>query len=61
MEDPADEPGQPQKMFMHDTLLKHRDWASEAGEDQAVLEQIVGSLERNMLLPFHRWRERSTV
>jgi hypothetical protein len=58
---PADEPGQLQKMFVHDTLLKHREWASEAGDDQTVLEQIVRSLERNMLLSFQRWREESTV
>jgi len=58
---PADETGQLQKMFVHDTLLGHREWAFEAGDDQTVLEQIVGSLERSMLLPFQRWREESTV
>jgi hypothetical protein len=58
---PVDEPGRRQRMLEHTTLIRHLQWAREAGDDQAVLEQIVQSLEKNMAVRYQRWREDSTV
>jgi hypothetical protein len=48
-------------MLEHTALIRHLQWAREAGDDQAVLEQIVQSLEKNMVVRYQRWREDSTV
>jgi len=55
-----DEPSKLRQVFEHIVLEQHRQWACEAGDDQAVLEQIVQSLEKNIARHRH-WREKSTA
>jgi hypothetical protein len=55
-----DERSKLQHVFEHIVLVQHRQWACEAGDDQAVLEQIVQSLEKNIARHRH-WREKSTA
>ena len=43
------------------TLIRHMEWAENANNDQAVLEEIVRSLEKNMVVRYQEWRERATV
>jgi hypothetical protein len=43
------------------TLTRHMEWAENANGDQAVLEEIVRSLEKNMVVHYQEWRERATV
>jgi hypothetical protein len=43
------------------TLARHLQWAQSAGEDQAVLERVVQSLEKNMVVRYQDWRGFSTV
>lgn len=42
------------------TLIRHREMAREAGDDEGELEHVVRSLENNHVLGFQRWRELST-
>jgi len=42
-------------------LTRHLEWAKSVGDDQAALEQIVQSLEKNMVVRYQRWRELSPV
>ena len=58
---PVDTPGKQQKVIEHDTLIRHLQWVRKAGDDQATLEKIVQSLEKNMVIRYQRWREDSTV
>jgi hypothetical protein len=37
------------------------EWAKTANDDQATLEEIVRSLEKNMVVHYQEWRERATV
>jgi hypothetical protein len=43
------------------TLTRHMEWAENANNDQAILEEIVRSLEKNMGVHYQEWRERATV
>jgi hypothetical protein len=43
------------------TLTNHLQWAQGAGDDQVVLEQIVQSLEKSVVVGFQHWRELSTI
>jgi hypothetical protein len=46
----------------HMTLLRHLQMAQEAGDDQAKLEAVVSSLEKNPVVGrYQRWRELSQV
>jgi hypothetical protein len=42
-------------------LNRHKEWTENANDDQAVLEEIVRSLEKNMVVRYQEWRERATV
>jgi hypothetical protein len=43
------------------TLTRHMEWAENANGNQGVLEEIVRSLEKNMVVHYQEWRERATV
>ena len=57
---PGDEPSADRQKVELATLVRHREMAREAGDDQSELEQVVQSLERNHVVGFQRWREMST-
>jgi hypothetical protein len=43
------------------TLTRHMEWAGNPNDDQAALEEIVRSLEKNMVVHYQEWRERATA
>ena len=54
--------GASQQNLEHTTLLQHLRMAQEAGDDQAKLEAVVSSLEKNPVVGrYQRWRELSQV
>jgi hypothetical protein len=57
---PTDAPGRDRQIMEVATLTRHLEWAENANNDQAVLEEIVGSLEKNMVVRYQEWRERAT-
>jgi hypothetical protein len=58
---PTDAPGKERQSLELATLARHLERAKSVGDDQAALEQIVQSLEKNMVVRYQRWRELSTV
>ena len=57
----TDAPGRDRQIMEIATLTRHLEWAENANNDQAVLEEIVRSLEKNMVVHYQEWRERATV
>jgi hypothetical protein len=56
----SDIPGATQQNIEHLTLLQHLKMAQEAADDQAKLEAVVASLEKNPVLGrYQHWRELS--
>jgi hypothetical protein len=56
----GDIPGATQQNVEHLTLLQHLKMAQEAGDDQAKLEAVVASLEKNPVIgKYQYWRELS--
>ena len=58
---PTDAPGRDRQIMEIATLTRHMEWAESAINDQAILEEIVRSLEKNMVVRYQEWRERATV
>jgi len=58
---PTDAPGKERQIQELAILTRHLEWAKSVGDDQAALEQIVQSLEKNMVVRYQRWRELSPV
>lgn len=58
---PDDKIGRDRQILELATLTQHLRMASDAGNDQAELEKVVQSLEKNMVVGYQRWRELSTV
>jgi hypothetical protein len=58
---PGDAAGNERHILEMATLARHLQWAQSAGQDQAALEQIVQSLENNMVVRYQDWRGFSTV
>jgi len=57
----GDAPGKERQILEMATLARHLQWTQSAGQDQAVLEQIVESLERNMVVRYQDWRGLSAM
>jgi hypothetical protein len=57
---PADETARQRQIIVIATLARHLEWTKEAGDDQATLEEIISSLEENMIVPYRDWRGLST-
>jgi hypothetical protein len=57
----ADIPGRDRQILEISILTRHMEWAKTANDDQATLEEIVRSLEKNMVVHYQEWRERATV
>jgi hypothetical protein len=56
---PTDEPGTERRRIELSTLLNQLLWTNKVGDNQAELERIVDSLERNPFLGDHQpWREK---
>jgi hypothetical protein len=59
---PADTDARSRAALEYNTLIQHFNMAMAAGNDQAELERVVQSLEKNLVVGPHRhWRELSTV
>jgi hypothetical protein len=58
---PTDTPGKDRQILELATLTSHLQWAQTAGDDQSVLEQIVQSLEKSVVVGYQHWRDLSTV
>lgn len=57
----TDAPGRDRQIMEITTLTRHMEWAENANDDQAVLEEIVQSLEKNMVVRYQEWRKCATV
>jgi hypothetical protein len=53
----TDAPGRERQSMEITTLTQHMKWAENANDDQAVLEEIVQSLEKNMVVRYQEWRQ----
>jgi hypothetical protein len=49
---PTDTSGRDRQIMEVATLIRHQEWAENANNDQAVLEEIVRSLEKNMVVRY---------
>jgi hypothetical protein len=58
---PTDTSGRDRQFMEISTLTRHMEWAENANNDQATLEEIVRSLEKNMVVHYQEWRKRATV
>jgi hypothetical protein len=58
---PTDTPGKERQILELATLTSHLQWAQSAGDDQAVLEQIVQSLEKSVVVGYQHCRDLSTI
>jgi hypothetical protein len=59
---PTDASGKQRQILELTTLTRHLNWAKSAGDDQAELERVVGSLEVNEVVRrYQRWRQLATI
>jgi hypothetical protein len=58
---PADEMDKQRQIIEIATLTRHLEWTKQASDDQAILEEIISSLEENIIVPYRNWRELSTL
>jgi hypothetical protein len=53
---PTDAPGKQRQILELTTLTRHLEWTKSAGDDQAELDRVVGSLETNEVVRrYRRW------
>ena len=58
---PVDIAQREQFILEHGTLTQHLRMTRDAGDDQAELERVVQSLEKNLVVRYRNWRGESTV